>query len=440
MKRALKGGRVARLTPFASSEFRTLWLAVVVSQVGDWVHITALGWYVLELGGDAQGVTAVMAAGVLPQLLFTLAGGIAADRWPKRQVLRVIALAQLLASTGFALLVVNGTLGVPALGAVAFLLGCLAALWQPVYISFVPELVPADRLESAMGLSLSALYTARTVGPAVAGALIALVGTDATFFVNSLSFLAPVLALSMIKTRGGVPARRRSPLLTMRDSAAAVARDGVLLPLWLLTAGLSLLALPGLALIPVFVKDVFHAGAVTLGALTTAAGLGQLVGAVIVSVGALDSVRRGGLLQVGGYVLMGATLLAFALSPVLALALAAVFAFNLLHGLLSPRVNAIVQRRTDRGRGMAQSIFLLVFGFVPLGQLLLGWLAVRLGPVAATASFALAFTALAGCVLVVARTLRLYSRPETSAAAGVDLTAATEARHRLLPEPLRKSQ
>lgn len=427
MKQRRKGGLLARLPPFASREFRTLWLAVVVSQVGDWVHITALGWYVLELGGDAQGVTAVMAAGILPQLLFTLVGGIAADRWPKRQVLRVIALAQLLTSTVFALLVVNGALSVPALGVVAFLLGCLAALWQPVYISFIPELVPADNLESAMGLSLSALYTARTVGPAVAGVLIAVVGTDATFFINSLTFLAPVVALSMIKTLGGVPTRRQSPLRSLRDSATTVMRDGVLLPLWLVTAGLSLLALPTLALIPVFVKDVFHAGAVTLGALTTAAGLGQLIGAVIVSLGALESVRRGGLLQMTGYIVMGVTLLAFALSPFLVLALVAIFAFNLLHGLLSPRVNAIVQQRTASGRGMAQSIFLLVFGFVPLGQLLLGWLAVRLGPVAATAFFALAFTTLAGGVLVFGRSLRVYSKHDRNPAAATQVTSPSPA-------------
>lgn len=393
----------------AGRDFRRLWLGVVTSQIGDWLHLTALGWYVLELGGDAAAVANVMAAGLLPQLLLTLAGGVAADRWPKRQVLLVINASQLLTAGVFAALVVMGALDVTGLVLFAFVLGCLAALWQPVYLSYIPDLVPNERLENAMGLSLSALYTARTVGPALAGALIALVGTQLVFLVNVATFLAPLSALLLLKVDGAPPKRRGSPLRSLQQGLRSLREDRVLLALWLGAAALSLLALPFLALVPVYAKDVFQGGAAALGILMTSIGLGQLVGAGLISLGLIDGVKRSGLLQLSGYLLMGATLVAFAVSPNVVLGAACLFVFNFLHGLLSPRVNAIVQRRMQESeRGTGQALFLLIFGLVPLGQIALGWLSVRSGLIAATASFGMVFTLAIVALTLGARALRTY--------------------------------
>lgn len=399
--------RVAAPKALASRHFRRLWTAVAVSQLGDWLHLTALGWYVLELGGTAAGVTSVAAAGLLPQLLLTLLGGVAADRWPKRRLLRNIALLQFMVAAIFVTLILLGALGVAGLAIFAFLLGSLAALWQPIYLSYLPDLVTSEQLDSAMSLSLSALYAARTVGPAAAGVLIALLGTRITFLFNGLTFLVPIIVLGTLSVLGTPPKHQTSPLKALKESALAVRHDIVLLPLWTLTAALSLLALPCLALIPVYAKDVFGSGAVTLGVLMTAPGLGQLFGSVVVTFGMLDGVRRQGLLQLLGYATMGVFLLAFAVAPSVAIAFAALLAFNLLHGFLSPRVNALVQRRVAAGRGTAQALFLLVFGLVPVGQVALGWLALRVGTVQAASSFAVAFS-LAALLLLGAKGLRTY--------------------------------
>lgn len=390
-------------------EFRLLWIAVTISQIGDWMQITAQGWLALELGGSAVAVTTVTAAGILPQLLLNLLGGIAADHIPKRTLMRIIALAQLSISGILTFLVVTNIINVTGLILFTFLLGCVAAMWQPVYLTFIPEVVPSNRLENAMGLSLSALYTARTVGPALAGVLIATLGTEVAYLLNSLTFVAPIITLLFIRTAGVPLKRRASPLQTLGGSVRTVLRDDVLRPLWAATAALSLLALPCLALIPVFAQDVFETGAVGLGVLMTGSGLGQLLGAILLSVGLLNGIRSSGLFQMIGYAIMGLLLICFALSQQAAIAFLMLLGFNLFHGLLSPRVNAMVQRRIAAERGTAQSLFLLVFGLVPLGQIALGWLTERVGPVIATSWFALGFTTIALLLLSSASTLRSYT-------------------------------
>lgn len=419
-------GRAALGEVLANRDFRRLWSGVVTSQIGDWLHLTALGWYVLELGGNAASVANIMAAGLLPQLLLTLIGGVAADRWPKRQVLLAIGATQLVVSAAFAGLVITSSLNVTGLTVFAFLLGCLAALWQPVYLSYIPELVPSDRLDTAMGLSLSALYTARTVGPALAGVLIGLIGTQPIFLLNAASFLAPVLVLLRLTRDGEPPERRASPLKHVRQGFAGLCEDPVLLGLWLSAVALSLLALPFLALVPVYAQDVFLRGPGALGLLMSAIGVGQLVGAAIISLGFVESVNRSGLFQLTGYLLMGVLLTLFARAPSVAFAAALLFGFNLLHGLLSPRVNAIVQRRMGaRDRGTGQALFLLVFGLVPLGQVALGALAVRVGVVPATTAFGVVFTLVIALLIAVAGPLRRYNVPdaERPAAASAGLSA-----------------
>ncbi|MFA5594794.1 MAG: MFS transporter [Trueperaceae bacterium] len=419
-------GRAALGEVLANRDFRILWSGVVTSQIGDWLHLTALGWYVLELGGNAASVANIMAAGLLPQLLLTLIGGVAADRWPKRQVLLAIGATQLVVSAAFAGLVITSSLNVTGLTVFAFLLGCLAALWQPVYLSYIPELVPSDRLDTAMGLSLSALHTARTVGPALAGVLIGLIGTQPIFLLNAASFLAPVLVLLRLTRDGEPPERRASPLKHVRQGFAGLCEDPVLLGLWLSAVALSLLALPFLALVPVYAQDVFLRGPGALGLLMSAIGVGQLVGAAIISLGFVESVNRSGLFQLTGYLLMGVLLTLFARAPSVAFAAALLFGFNLLHGLLSPRVNAIVQRRMGaRDRGTGQALFLLVFGLVPLGQVALGALAVRAGVVPATTAFGVVFTLVIALLIAVAGPLRRYNVPdaERPAAASAGLSA-----------------
>lgn len=405
------------LGALAYPEFRRLWLGVVVSQMGDWLYLAALGWYVVEQGGNAAQVTGVAAAGVLPQLLFTLAGGVAADRWPKRRALLAVVTAQFALAASFAVLVSFGQLGIWGLSLFAFLLGSTTAIWQPIYLAFIGDLVPTDRLETAMGLSMGALYTARAVGPAVGGVLIVAAGTELTFFVNAATFLVPAAALWSIRTAGAPTAARKGVVSLLKAGSRAVLHDAVLAPLWAITAAISLLALPVFALMPVFAQEVFGAGALTLGTLLSAAGFGQLAGAALLALGRYGParIRRSGLLQLLGCMVMGALMAGFGLADSAGLGAVLLFGFNLAYGFLAPRVNAIVVSRAGAERGTAQALFLLVFGLVPLGQLALGWVALQVGAGPATVGVGLAVVAVALVSMLTSEGLRNYGTGDTEA-------------------------
>src|SRR5688572_27132680 len=163
------------------------------------MQITAQGWLVVSITDSPTALMVVTASGLLPQLLFVLVGGAAADRFSKVSVLWGLSLAQLAISAVVTLVVVTGNAQVWNLALLAFLLGSCAALWQPVVLSLVPQLVPATAIASAMSLSLTALYVARSLGPVLGGVAIATIGIGGAYFVNTLTFLAPVIAIYRLR-------------------------------------------------------------------------------------------------------------------------------------------------------------------------------------------------------------------------------------------------
>lgn len=193
----------------------------------------------------------------------------------------------------------------------------------------------------------------------------------------------------------------------LADAFGWLARHPVLLPLWVLGTALSITLLPNLALIPLFAKNVLAVGPEGLGMLVSAVGVGQLLGALVaIGVGALGASGR---LQLAGYVAQGVILSAFALSSSFILSVAALATFGVLHGLLSSHVHAIVQRLTPAAAASRmQGLFMFVFGLVPIGQLLVGAIADRIGLQVAVAALALSFTICALLITLVAAQVRAF--------------------------------
>lgn len=390
----------------ASRNFAPLWACVLISQVGDWLQITAQSWLVLEITNSAFAVSAAAASGTISQLLFVILGGITADRYQKKRILKSLAIAQLLISTIFSILVVLQLVNVLTILLFTLLLGTCAALWQPVYLAYIPQLVPQKRLGNAMGLSLTGLYTARTFGPILAGLSISILGVRNTYILNSISFLFPLIALSLIKLPYS-DKQVAAPVQIIRISNSQLVRDPILFPLWFLNLGVSLLILPVFALLPVFARDVLLVDATGLGILMGACGIGQLLGAIMTTLLGGVNDPRYGLYQILGYVVIGLQVVFFSFSTSLFTSIMFLMVFNFLHGLLSPRVNTIVQLYVPTLlRGKIQSSFLFVFGLVPIGQILLGWLASLISPQIATLFFSGSFTILAVFTLATAQKLR----------------------------------
>jgi len=369
----------------SNRNFRLFVTGQMVSNTGTWMQRVAQDWLVLSLthqSGTALGITTALQ--FLPMLLFTLWGGLLADRLPKRKVLvgtQAVMGAQALA---LGLLTVAGVAQVWHVYLLASVLGLAAALDTPVRQSFVSEMVGRRDLPNAVALGSATFNLGRVIGPAVAGVLIAAIGTGPVFLVNAASYLAVIAGLLLMRPAELTPAERvlRGPGALREGLAYVRQRRELLLPIVIVgvvgTFGFNFQITSAL-----MATRVYHSGPSGFGLLTTAFAVGSLVGALL-------SARRAG--STGSRPplrLVVALALGFGVLEVgagFAPSYASFFVLLIPTGLLAiafaTTANAFVQLGIEpmlRGRVMA--IYLLAFvGGTPFGAPLLGWLAEVAGP------------------------------------------------------------
>ncbi len=180
--------------------YRLFFTGAIVSNTGTWMARITQDWLVLSLTGSAAAVGVTTALQFLPMLLFGLYGGVVADRYPKRQLLLVSQAALGLCGVALAVLTLSGHVQVWHVYLIAFLLGMVTVVDNPARQSFVSEMVGPEQLRNAVSLNSANFQSARLVGPAVAGVLIAGVGSGWAFLLNGLSFVAPVVSLLLMRT------------------------------------------------------------------------------------------------------------------------------------------------------------------------------------------------------------------------------------------------
>src|SRR5436190_3421318 len=179
--------------------YRLFFVGQVLSVIGTWVQLTAVGWIVLQETHDSTGLGIVVALQWLPLLVLGAYAGTLADRIDKRRILVVANAAAAAVALVTALLVTGGQGTVVVLGVMSLLLGCTTAFETPTRQSFVAELVPAADIPSAVGLNGATMTGARIVGSAIAGALLALLSASVCLYVNAVSFGAVIVALLMMR-------------------------------------------------------------------------------------------------------------------------------------------------------------------------------------------------------------------------------------------------
>ena len=381
----------------------------VVSNVGTWMQRTAQDWLVLTqlTHRNATAVGVVMALQFGPQLLLLPLTGFTADHLDRRKILLVTQAAMGLLALGLGLLTVTGAVRLWHVDAFAFGLGCVAAFDSPARQTFVSELVGEADLSNAVGLNSTSFNAARTVGPAVAGVLIASVGTGWVFLLNAASFLAVLGSLSFLRVgelhRKGRPVRTRGSFAEgFRYIWQRPDLKTALLMLFLIgTFGLNF---------PIFISTmsvtVFHAGASQYGLLTSTMAVGSVVGALLAARRARPSLR---LLLVAAAVFGGGCALA-AIMPTYGTFGLALVLVGVATQTFTTSTNSLVQLSTEPAmRGRVVAILLAIaLGTTPFGAPIVGWVADRFGP-----RWALGVAALAG----VAAALVGLGYPARSAAA-----------------------
>ncbi|HDK82302.1 MAG TPA: MFS transporter, partial [Nitrospirae bacterium] len=184
-----------RSRPFSAltyRNFRLFWIGQVISLTGTWMHSAGQGWLVLKLTDSPFYLGLVGSAVSMPILIFTLAGGVVADRFPKRKILLITQTILMFLALTLAVLVSTGIVTVWHVVAIAFFIGTTSAFDIPARQSFLIEMVGKENLMNAIALNSAAFNAARIIGPAIAGVLIGSLGLTACFYINSLSFLAAI--------------------------------------------------------------------------------------------------------------------------------------------------------------------------------------------------------------------------------------------------------
>lgn len=361
-------------------DFRVFYLGQLLSLAGTWMQTTAQGWLVLELTDSALLLGIVTAVTALPTFLFSLWAGDLADRHDKRRIILTAQSVALTAALLLAVLTDTGRITYPALLGLVFVLGTVSAFEIPTRQAFFVELVgPAD-LPNAIALNSVGFNASRIVGPALAGIVIGSAGVAACFYANSVSYVAVLIGLMMMRRPPFTPRPRTAGTLeSIREGLAYIRGDRLVRTLVWIVAGMSVTVFPYTMLLPVFARDVLGVGAPGLGSMLSATGIGALTAGVAMAAGRVR-VPRGPLI-VGASATFAVVLMGFALSPwyPLSLVLLALAGFTMI--LSNASVNALLQSRVpDHLRGRVMSVYVFMFvGVSPVGSLQAGALARWIG-------------------------------------------------------------
>jgi MFS family permease len=377
--------------------YRLFFAGQLVSLTGTWMQSVAQGWLVLRLTDSPALLGLAAAASSAPVLLFSLQAGAIVDRVSKRQLLIVTQIVAMLLAAILALLTMSGLVQVWHVFALAVLLGIVNAFDAPARQSFTVEMVGREDLLNAIALNSSIFNAARTVGPAVAGLVVAWVGEGLAFAFNASSFVLVIISLLMmrlppfVRPEGG---RRGGDL---REGLAYIAGEPRVSALLTQAAAISLFCFVHIPLLPVFARDVLGVGADGLGALAAASGLGALLAALLLAqLG--DRLPRGRLLIAAALVYPGLMIL-FTAMPTLPLAMLVLGLAGWAGVTTMALTNTLIQSIVpDRLRGRVMSVFtLLLMGASPMGGMLAGVVAQLVGsvPLVVAASAAIGWVIIA---------------------------------------------
>lgn len=367
-----------------------MWLGALVSNTGTWMEVLALGVFVTKVTGRAEWTGGVAALTYLPSLVLSPLGGALADRFDRRVFIALCALGQALLAGTLATLAFRGTLTVEAVAVISFLNGGLHVLSGPAYTALIVGLVPKEDLHSAMTLTSAQFNLGRILGPVLAAALLGLGSVAWVLLVNTLSFVAVLLALARVREEPRVVASG-APRGLWSDILEGVRVSRGDSGIWMAMMALLILAVfisPFIALVPVYALQVFGQDAAAASALIAMQGLGALLASGVVG----SLVARWGrerLLE-AGLLAVGPVTAVYWLAPTLPMAMGAMLALGAVYLVVTTGLLTRCQERAPRemqARVSGLSMVLLNLGY-SAGVWAQGALADRVGVRAVTASAA----------------------------------------------------
>ena len=366
------------LAALAFRDFRILWFGAFASTVGTWMQKVAQSWLIFDLTKSSFFLGLDDFLGQLPILLFTVLGGVIADRYDRRHLLLGSQYAQMTTAFTLAVLVWTGIIRIEHILALSFLTGLAQAFGGPAYQSLMPTLVPRKHLPNAIALNSIQFNLSRIFGSLLAGAALAAFGTAICFGLNGLSFLVVIAALMALSVKHIKPEHK--PLLQeLRGGFSYVKREPALIALTIVAFLTTFLGLPLLTFLPVFARDVFQGEIGLYSRMMAFSGAGSVVGALFVAW--LGRFKHMGLTLLLVQAAYGLLVAGFAMSQTLWLSEMILFFAGFAAMIVTAMTTSLVQLIVpDHLRGRVVSIYMVAFrGGMPLGSLASGYAATFVG-------------------------------------------------------------
>ncbi|MFL5318411.1 MAG: MFS transporter, partial [Myxococcaceae bacterium] len=372
--------------------FGVLWLGALVSNIGTWMETVSIGIFVTQTTGKAGWTGTVAALMYLPAFVLGPIGGALADRFDRKRYVATGTVAQFLLAAAMTTLAFTGHLSVAAIGVLAMLAGCVSALASPAFTALLTDIVEREDLHSAFSLNSAQYNVGRVLGPMLAAPILAYFSVGAAFAVNTMSFVAVLLAIAGLGVIHSVLPSHPEPLLEgIRNGVRAAREDKGILFALSGTLVIAVLISPFIGLVPVMAIKVLHGGEKESSLLVSCQGLGA-VSAALVAGSLADWLGRRRMLE---YSAMGGGVIAalYWMSPRFVFAGGALFFLGAAYLLMITGLNTVAQTRAPNGlQARVSSLFSVTLGGgYAIGVLAQGWLGDQVGQRAIAVACALLF-------------------------------------------------
>ncbi len=381
LEQAVPKRRGALFDPFRYRDFRLLWSGLLVSNLGTWMQLTSLGYLVVQLAGSARlaslDVGILGASSAVPVVLLSPLAGVVADRYPRRRVLFITNSFEVLFALTLAILSSTHRIALWEIYIIAGMRSTGQAFDTPARQSWVPLLVPREKLGNAIGLNSLAFNAPSVLGPPLAGVLILSVGIATSFYINAFATLAVVVALFFMKPALPSSTKREGVFASIAAGIGFLVHHPILRSVLLMLVAVSLLVRPYSQLMPAYAAHVVHVDARGLGFLLAASGCGAIFGSLLTAI----VQERRGLIWFVSVILMSTGTIVLGTVHVFGVALVVLVFIGLAVLSFAGSSNVLLQSLSpDDMRGRSISVFsMIILGGIPAGSLLLGSLATLVG-------------------------------------------------------------
>lgn len=345
------------------------------------MQLVALGWLTYKISHSAFWVGVVTASGSIPALVLSLFGGSIVDMFPKRKVLLTTHIMTAILATIIGILSLTNNINITYLIIFSFLGGVINSIYTPAHYAFISELVSKKNISSAVSINASVSSLGRVLGPALAGLYIKYAGISGAFFINTISYLAVIIALIMVKRPNKITNNHLKPLEAIREGLIYCYKNPMIRATLIYTSTSSIFALSYTTIIPVIAEEIFHTDVVGMGNLHTAIGLGAITATILSAL--LTQKTSKFVLFFFGNTLFAISLFSLTITTTLSTGIILAYLTGVGITLVTIMLSIIAMNSADSTfRGRVSSMYYMTIGGIAfLGNLEIGYISQKFGSV-----------------------------------------------------------